>query len=180
MDKPLWQPNPTTAKESHMAHFITYINQQHQCAIENYFQLHHWSITYPEKFWPAVWTFTEIKTRHKWTKVLSNPDNMLKTKWFSSARLNFAENLLRHRNDKVALIFCNEQGLQRTLTYAQLYIQVIQLAAAMRAMGIKPHDRVAGFLPNMPETIIAMLATTSLGAIWSSCSPDFGISGVLD
>jgi acetoacetyl-CoA synthetase len=180
MDKPLWQPHPTTAKESHMARFIAYINEPPQCAIENYFQLHQWSITYPEKFWPAVWAFTGIKASHKGEKVLTNPHDMLKAKWFTGAQLNFAENLLQRRDDEIALIFRNEKGLRRTLTYAQLYTQVMQLASAMRAMGIKPHDRVAGFLPNLPETIIAMLATTSLGAIWSSCSPDFGISGVLD
>jgi acetoacetyl-CoA synthetase len=180
MDKPLWLPHPTTAKESHMAHFIGYVNQQHQTAIENYPQLYQWSITCPEKFWTAVWNFTQIKAHHPWDQVLINPKDMLHAQWFSGAQLNFAENLLRHRGNEIAIIFRNEQGTKRTLTYEQLYIQVMQLAAAMRKMGIKSHDRVAGLLPNIPEAIIAMLATTSLGAIWSSCSPDFGILGILD
>ena len=101
-------------------------------------------------------------------------------KWFSGARLNFAENLLRYRDDSVALIFKGEDHPTRKMTYAELYDEVARLAKSLRASGIGPGDRVVGFMPNMPETVIAMLAATSLGAVWSSCSPDFGIKGVLD
>jgi acetoacetyl-CoA synthetase len=112
--------------------------------------------------------------------LVSPPDPDLGPRWFLGARLNFAENLLRHRDDRTALVFWNEQGRQRALTYAELAAEVAGMAAALRADGVKPGDRVAGFMPNIPETVIAMLAATSLGAIWSSCSPDFGATGVLD
>jgi len=101
-------------------------------------------------------------------------------RWFSGAHLNFAENLLRHRDGQTALIFKGEGQSSVKITYAELYDEVARIAKSLRAMGIKPGDRVVGFLPNMPHAIIAMLAATSIGAIWSSCSPDFGIKGVLD
>ncbi len=112
--------------------------------------------------------------------MLQHPDRMPGAKWFADTQLNFAENLLARRDDHVALVFCNERGARRELTYAQLHSEVGRVAAGLRELGISPGDRVAGFVPNLPETVIAMLATTSLGAVWTSCSPDFGINGVLD
>lgn len=111
---------------------------------------------------------------------MAPPDPELGPVWFVGSRLNFAENLLRYRDDREALVFWNERGAQRRLTYQALYAEVSRVAGALREMGIRAGDRVAGFLPNLPETVIAMLATTSIGAVWSSCSPDFGVSGVLD
>src|SRR5690606_12620317 len=110
-----------------------------------------------------------------WDKVLVNGDKMPGAQWFTGARLNFAENLLRYRDDRAALIFRGENGSREQYTYAELYRAVVRLAAALRASGVTKGDRVAGFLPNRPETVIAMLAATSIGAIWSSCSPDFGV-----
>src|SRR5690606_21360994 len=110
-----------------------------------------------------------------WTQVLDKPDTMPGARWFAGAKLNFAENLLRYRDDRQALVFVGENGERRELTYAQLYHEVARVAAGLRAAGVQQGDRVAGFMPNRPETVVAMLATTSIGAIWSSCSPDFGI-----
>ena len=101
-------------------------------------------------------------------------------RWFPEGRLNFAENLLRHRDDRVALVFASETGDRSEYTFAELYKAVAKTAEALKSAGVQQGDRVAGYLPNLPETVIAMLATTSLGAIWSSCSPDFGIDGVVD
>src|SRR6185503_6623943 len=122
----------------------------------------------------------------QWERVLRGadrvapPDPELGPRWFEGARLNYAENLLRHRDDRLAIIAWNELGAQHRLTFAQLHAEVARVASAMRALGVGVGDRVAGFMPNIPETVIAMLAATSLGAIWSSCSPDFGADGVYD
>ena len=112
--------------------------------------------------------------------VLENADQFPGARWFPGARLSFAENLLRYRDDQVALVSLLENGTRRELTYAELYLKVAQLAAALKAQGVQVGDRVAGFMPNIAETVIAMLATNSIGVIWSSCSPDFGINGVMD
>ena len=111
---------------------------------------------------------------------MAPPDPALGPRWFLGARLNFAENLLRFRDDHPALIARNERGRGRVLTYAELADEVAAVAAALEALGVSPGDRVAGYMPNIPEAVIAMLATASLGAVWSSCSPDFGVKGVLD
>jgi acetoacetyl-CoA synthetase len=153
--------------------------------------LYEWSITEPEPFWAAVWRFCGVVSeerngRESWDHVLiggdrtAPPDPSLGPRWFDGARLNFAENLLRFRDDHPAIVFWNEQGRQRELSYAQLHADVARVAAALRHEGVEVGDRVAGFMPNLPETVVAMLAATSIGAIWSSCSPDFGVDGVLD
>ncbi len=180
MDKPIWTPSPERIAQSNLMRFIGVVNQQHASSISTYAELYQWSIDQPEQFWPAVWDFCEVKYSTPWTSVLDNADKMPGAKWFEGARLNFAENLLRHRDDKTALVFWNEDKNKRRLSYKQLYQQVAQLAVAMRKAGITVGDRVAGFIPNMPEAIIAMLATTSIGAIWSSCSPDFGVNGAVE
>ncbi len=152
--------------------------------------LYAWSIAEPERFWPAVWGFCGIEAAdiggRRWDDVLvggdrvAPPDPVLGPRWFTGARLNFAENLLRRRDDADALVMWTEQGRGRTLTFAQLAGDVARFAAFLRAEGVGVGDRVAGFLPNIPEAVVAMLATASLGAVWSSCSPDFGVAGVLD
>ena len=156
-----------------------------------YDALYRWSVDQPEAFWSAVWRFCgvvaeERSGRDPWDRVLvgrdrvAPPDPELGPRWFTGSRLNFAENLLRFRDDRPAIVFWNEVGRQRELSYAELHQDVARVAAALRRDGVRVGDRVAGFLPNLPETVIAMLATTSIGAIWSSCSPDFGVNGVLD
>ncbi len=176
MSQPLWKPSATAIAQSNMMRFVHHLKQH----LPDYAALYQWSITFPEEFWPALWEFCEIKSAKKWDHVLIHPEKMPGAKWFSGAKLNFAENLLRRRDNKSALIFSNERNQRRELSYFDLYQKVAQLAAALREAGVRANDRVAAFMPNMPETIIAMLATTSIGAIWSSCSPDFGINGVYD
>jgi len=148
-------------------------------------------VQHPEAFWPEVWRFCGVVAEERpggepWDEVVTGldrmapPDPELGPRWFPGARLNFAENLLRYGDDHPAIVFWNELGHQRALSYADLGQEVARVAAALREQGIAPGDRVAGFLPNLPEAVIAMLATASLGAIWSSCSPDFGANGVID
>ena len=154
-------------------------------AVDDFQSLYRWSVSRPDAFWPEVWEFCGVMA-DPWDEVvvglqrMAPPDPALGPRWFTGARLNFAENLLRFTDDREALVFWNELGRQRALTYGELNLEVAAVAAALRAHGIQPGDRVAGFLPNLPETVVAMLATASLGAIWSSCSPDFGANGVLD
>ncbi len=170
----LWQPSSQRLADANLMAFLREIGQP------NYRSLYQWSIDHPLDFWPAVWRFTGVQASCLWDDVLLDGDRMPGARWFPGARLNFAENLLRDRDERIALVFWNEQGRQRQMTFAELYAQVARLADALRRQGVTVGDRVAGFLPNLPETIVAMLATTSLGAIWSSCSPDFGLEGILD
>lgn len=181
MTKPLWTPGPQVIERANMRRFLEHV--QHQCApdIQSYSALYRWSVEHPERFWPQVWAFCGIKSSKTWDQVLTGGDKMPGAKWFEGARLNFAENLLRYRDEHPALVFRSEHDQHRTaLSYRELYQQVAALADALKKSGVQTADRVAGFMPNRPETVIAMLATASLGAIWSSCSPDFGINGVLD
>ncbi|MBI3772918.1 MAG: acetoacetate--CoA ligase [Gammaproteobacteria bacterium] len=179
-ESPLWRPSPERIAQANMTRFIEFIRHETALAISDYPALYQWSIEHPEMFWPAVWRFCDIKASQPWRNVLQQPATMPGALWFEGARLSFAENLLRRRDDKAAIIFWSEDYQRRSLSYAELYSAVAKLAAAMRAAGIKVGDRVAGYLPNLPETIIAMLATTSIGAIWSSCSPDFGVTGTVE
>ncbi|MBA3405269.1 MAG: acetoacetate--CoA ligase [Gemmatimonadaceae bacterium] len=154
-------------------------------------ELYSWSVMHPEEFWPAVWSFCGVVADKReggapWDEVvrgldrMAPPDPGLGPHWFVGARLNFAENLLRYRDDRDAIVAWNEQGRQSVTTYGQLYQAVAHVAAALKAEGVGVGDRVAGFIPNVPESVIAMLAAVSLGATWSSCSPDFGVQGVID
>ena len=142
--------------------------------------LHRWSVQSPNQFWRAVWDFTEIVSSNQVKETLTDGDKFPGTTWFPGVRLNFAENLLRYRDDNVAIVSLLENGKRKEISFKQLYERVARLAIALRLEGVVAGDRVAGFMPNVLEAVIAMLATTSIGAIWSSCSPDFGINGVLD
>ena len=141
--------------------------------------MHQWSLDEPAAFWRAVWDFTEIQG-DPGSIVCDDPSALPGCRWFPNATLNFAENLLRFADDSEALVEIGESNGRRALTYGQLREQVAQIAGWMREHNIQPGDRVAGFMPNCIETVVAMLATTSLGAVWSSCSPDFGKQGALD
>ncbi|RJR42981.1 MAG: acetoacetate--CoA ligase [Desulfobacteraceae bacterium] len=180
MAKMLWKPSDERIKQTNMYRFMNQVNQKYKKNFADYSSLYEWSVQNIPDFWAAVWDFVGIKASKTYDQVVDDPNKMPGTKWFSGARLNFAENLLRYRDDQTALIFLGEDREVRKVTYAQLYEEVARLAKPLKEMGIKPGDRVVGFMPNMPETIFAMLAATSLGATWSSCSPDFGIKGVLD
>ena len=146
----------------------------------NYTDLYEWSIEAIVDFWAAAWDFFDIIHSKGYQQVVDDPTLMPGAKWFTGAELNFAENLLRFRDDRTALIFNGEGQVFDRITYAELYDRVARVAKSLKESGVVKGDRVAGFMPNMIETVVAMLAATSLGAIWSSCSPDFGIKGVLD
>ena len=180
MKKPLWEPSSERKNQANITRFIQLVNQKFGKDFKDYPELYEWSIQEIPDFWAAFWEFAGVKASRGYDRVVDDLGKMPGAKWFEGARLNFAENLLRYRDDRVALIFKGEVQESRQITYAELYSQVAALAKALREQGIQPGDRVVGFMPNMMETIIAMLAATSLGAVWSSCSPDFGIKGVLD
>ena len=148
--------------------------------LHDYPLLHQWSVDQPEAFWPLVVDFCEIVFHAKGDQVLMDGDRMPGARWFPGSRLNFAENLLVRNDEAPAIIYRNESGAARELSFSELRDEVAQVAAGLRAAGVQAGDRVAGFLPNCPEAVVAMLATTSMGAVWSSCSPDFGVNGVLD
>jgi acetoacetyl-CoA synthetase len=193
-DTPLWSPTTEHVQRANLTAFIKHVQQQKPHGsqeVTDFASLYRWSVEHPDAFWPEVWRFCDVIAderpgKQPWDRVvvglerMAPPDPTLGPKWFTGARLNFAENLLRYHDDHPALIFWNEQGHQRELSYRELNLEVAGVAAALRREGIVAGDRVAGFLPNLPESVVAMLAATSLGAIWSSCSPDFGANGVLD
>lgn len=178
--KPLWTPSAEKIQDSNLMSFINRVNEKYTLTISNYHELYQWSVDCRESFWETVWEFGEIISSQPYQEILKDTHEMIGAKWFLGAKLNFAENLLRFRDDNVALVFKGEGQPIRKMTYAELYEAVAGMAASLRAAGVTVGDRVAGYVPNMSETIIAMLAATSIGAIWSSCSPDFGIKGVLD
>jgi acetoacetyl-CoA synthetase len=163
-----------------MYRFMEVVNERFNTSFDNYNDLHQWSVEHLADFWATVWDFVQIQASTPFEQVIDDPGRMPGAQWFQGAELNFAQNLLRYRDDRIALILRNEDRVRRTVTYAELYGQVARLARSLRRAGVGPGDRVVGFVPNMPESIMAMLAATSLGAVWSSCSPDFGIKGVLD
>ena len=176
----MYQPSVEQIERSQMFEFKEYINVRHGINLENYQDLHGWSVNQIPDFWEAVWSYFDIIHSESYTQIVDDVSKMPGAKRFNGARLNFAENLLRHRDDKIALIFKGEGQPTRKLTYCELYLAVAKTAQALKNVGVQKGDYIAGFIPNMPESIIAMLATTSIGAIWSSSSPDFGINGVLD
>jgi acetoacetyl-CoA synthetase len=180
MAKLLWEPSEKQIKESNMYRFMTFINETYNQSFSEFSSLYDWSIENFPEFWAAFWKYADIIHSKPYDQVIDDVSKMPGAKWFSGAELNFAENLLRYRDDQVAIIFKGEGQPSTRMTYAQLYDAVARLARSLREMGIQPGDRVVGFMPNMPESIIAMLAATSIGATWSSCSPDFGFKGVLD
>jgi acetoacetyl-CoA synthetase len=190
MDTPIWTPSPERIARANLTRFMA-AAREHGAPQEGYPALWRWSVEHPERFWPLVWSFCGVVAERlpsgaEWSEAgigldrMAPPDPVRGPKWVPGSRLNFAENLLRYRDDRPAILAWNELGRIRALTYAELAAETAALAAALRAAGVRTGDRVAGFLPNLPEAVIGMLAAASLGAIWSSCSPDFGAGGVLD
>ncbi|NHA15867.1 acetoacetate--CoA ligase [Thioalkalivibrio sp. XN279] len=177
----LWQPSTEQVARAQLTRFMASASGAAGRPLETYDALWRWSIEQRDAFWAAVWDFCEVKASRRWDVVLENGEQMPGARWFTGARLNFAENLLRQDDPgRLALVWRGEDGSRRTFTRAELYRETARLAGALRELGVGPGDRVAGFLPNCPEAVIAMLAAASLGATWSSCSPDFGTQGVLD
>ena len=180
MGKMLWQPSEERVRNSNMYRFMSFVNDRHEQTFADYDGLYAWSVNHIPEFWAAVWDFVGIQASRGYDRVIDHEHKMPGAKWFPGARLNFAENLLRFRDDSVALIFKGEDHPTVKMTYAELYDEVARLAKSLKAYGVGVGDRVVGFMPNMPAAVTAMLAATSIGAVWSSCSPDFGIKGVLD
>ena len=178
MSKILWKPK--SVRSTNMYQFINYVNESNGTSFVSYDELYKWSINNASDFWSNMWSFSDFIYSKNYTQVVDDINKMPGAKWFSGSRLNFSENLLRFKDGQIAVHFKGENLSVRSLSYNELYREVEILASAFRKNGLKKGDRVVGFLPNIPESIIAMLATASIGAIWSSCSPDFGIKGVLD
>ena len=177
---PLWTPSPERIAAAQLTRFMDSVRAAGGLDVQgDYFSLHRWSIEHPDEFWRAVWSFTEIEGVAG-EVVCDDPARLPGCQWFPQAQLNYAENLLRFDDDVEALVEIDEGDARRSLTYRQLREAVAALAHWMEGRGIQPGDRVAGFMPNCVETVIAMLATSSLGGVWSSCSPDFGIQGAVD
>lgn len=175
----LWQPSPERIATTRLAAWQRWLARERGLAFDDYAELHHWSISDRSAFWQSLADYFAVKFHTPATQVLGR-DSMPGAEWFPGSTLNFAEHLLRYRDERTALVSYLENGERRSLSYAQLYREVSQLAGWLQQQGVVKGDRVAGFMPNIQETVIAMLAATSLGATWSSCSPDFGLQGVLD
>ena len=179
-EQPLWQPAPEQIASTNMTRFAREAALRWGQNFEDYADLHRWSVEAPEEFWLNVWDWTEVIGAGDTEPVVVDRQQMPGARWFPNIRLNFAQNLLRRQDAALALIFQAEDKVTRSISFAELYAQVARLADGLKQAGVVPGDRVCGFMPNMPETVAAMLASASVGAVWSSCSPDFGVQGVLD
>jgi acetoacetyl-CoA synthetase len=186
MDKPVWTPSAGRVAASNLTRFAAFAHERHGAPKPGkdpekaWSALWRWSVDERAAFWTALGEFADLRATRGAGPVLEDGDQMPGARWFTGTELNYAENLLARRDAHPALVFVNELGTRRELTYLDLHARVARLAAGLKAAGVGSGDVVAGFLPNLPETVVAMLATTSLGAVWTSCSPDFGINGVLD
>jgi len=180
MQQPLWQPSQDQVANANLTRFLAFLKERDIATLDSFDALHCFSIQKREQFWQAIWDFCEIKASKRSEIIIENPDQMPGAVFFPDAELNFAENLLVKNDDTPALIFRGEDKVRTSFTWEELQDEVSRLADAFKASGLKVGDRVAAVIPNMPEAIIAMLAAASIGAIWSSCSPDFGERGILD
>jgi acetoacetyl-CoA synthetase len=178
--EPLWRPSPGQTASTNLTRFAAEAGKRWNRKLDGMVALHRWSVAALEEFWLSVWDWGGVIAETRGETVLRDGAKMPGAQFFPEARLNYAENLLRQRDSADALVFRGEDKVRRRLSHAELYDRVSRLAQALKADGVEPGDRVAGYIPNMPEAIIAMLATSALGAVWSSCSPDFGVKGVLD
>jgi len=177
---PLWVPSPERIQNANITRFIHFVNQKYGKDFRTYRDLYQWSVDSIPDFWAAVWDFTGIKASRPYDQVVDDLKKFPGARWFPGARLNFAENLLRYRDDRLAFIFKGEIQKSAQMTYRELYSTVARLAKSLRQIGIQPGDRIVGYMPNLMETAIAMLATTSIGAVWSSCATDIGPQAALD
>lgn len=181
----IWRPSAARVAEAHLTRFMEQVSKSKGLKLHSYADLYAWSVEQPADFWTELARYAEVRADWGTGPVMANDAGepggaMPGARFFPDARLNFAENLLRYSDDQLALVFRNERGTRKALSYKDLHDEVARVAAGLRAAGVATGDRVAGFLPNLPETVIAMLAAASLGATWSSCSPDFGVHGVID
>jgi len=170
----MWEPTVKRAQATAMHRFMR------ETGHDDYDALYQWSVSDSPAFWESLCKFCDVRFDRTADTILTRPDNIMDAGWFAGSQLNYAAHLLRHDGEQAAVIFVGEDGTRRELSRDELRTRVAAVAAGLRDAGVGKGDRVGGFLPNCPEAVIAMLATTSLGAIWSSCSPDFGVNGVVD
>ncbi len=181
MSAVVWKPDQGILENANMTGFMRRVQGEYPNAtVADYLSLYRWSIEHPEQFWCELWEFCQVICSRPYAAVLEQPEQMPGARWFPDSRLNFAQNLLRYRDERPALVFVGEDGARSERSYAQLYAEVARLARGLRGAGVVEGDRVAAFMPNIPQMVIGMLASASIGAIWSSCSPDFGVQGVVD
>ena len=180
MTEALWTPSAERLACARLGRFMAEVRDRWSVEAADYGALHAWSVAEPAQFWRSLWDFAGIIGDGPGARIVIDGDRMPGSRWFPDARLNYAENLLRRRDEADALVFRGEDRVRRRLSFAALHDRVSRMAQALSSRGVRRGDRVAGYLPNMPETVAAALATASLGAVWSSCSSDFGTRGVLD
>ena len=180
MARLLWEPSEERKRNANITKFMEFVNERYGKSLRTYAELHKWSIEYIPEFYASIWDFIGIKASKSYEKVVDDINKFPGAKWFTGAKLNFSENLLRYRDDRTAFIFRAETKKSLRMSYAELYDQVARLAKPLKEMGVRPGDRVVAYMPNVIETVVAMLAATSLGAIWSSCGLELGPKAVLD
>ena len=178
-ETPLWKPSRARIDTANMTAFMRDVSERYAVEIDSYESLWRWSVDQREQFWSAVWEFCDVRASRRWDEVLVDGHQMPGARWFVGAELNFAENLLRSRSDRPAIVYCNEGGDAGRLSSDELHREVARLAAWMRSVGVERGDRVAALLPNVPEAVVTLLAAASIGATFSSCSPDFGTDAVV-
>ncbi|MGE5130872.1 MAG: acetoacetate--CoA ligase [Sphingomonadaceae bacterium] len=176
----LWEPSQEAIERAQMTEFARWVVRRLKLDLNTYPDFYRWTVENPEEFWSSVWDWCGVSASRKGSTVLVDGDKMPGAKWFPEARLNFAENLLRRGDRGDAIVFWDETGFRRRVSYADLYSDVSRAAQALKSLGLRPGDRAAAFIPNMPETVVFALAAISQGIVWSSCSPDFGTDGVLE
>ncbi|HEX9840842.1 MAG TPA: acetoacetate--CoA ligase [Anaerolineales bacterium] len=180
MRTPLWTPSEERKRDANITRFIHEINVGHELNLRSYAELYEWSVENIPAFWEAMWNFAEIKVSKRHDQIVEDLTKFPGARWFPGAQLNFAENLLRHRDDQLAFIFVGETRTSKHLTYAELYDSVARLAHSLKKVGVGVGDRVVGYMPNLIETATATLAATSLGATWSSCATDIGPAAAIE
>ncbi|MFN2187988.1 MAG: AMP-binding protein, partial [Candidatus Promineifilaceae bacterium] len=178
--EPLWTPSKKTIERANITEYMLWLRGAHNLRFDSYKELWRWSVEDLEDFWQSIWEYFSIVASDQPQSILAGP-NMPRARWFEGARLNYAENFFARKfPDRPAIIHVDESGVRREISWAEIESKTAALAAAMKAYGVGKGDRVVAYLPHIPETIIALFAAASIGAIWSSCSPDFGSRSVLD
>lgn len=180
MRKPLWTPSDERRRNANITRFMEQVNARRSLNLASYAELYDWSVNHTPDFWAEVWDFVDIKASQPYQTVVEDLSVFPGAKWFPGARLNFAENLLRYRDEQLAFLFKGETQTSRRMTYAELYDSVARLAHSLREAGVRVGDRVVGYMPNMIETVVCMLAAASIGATWSSCATDIGPAAAIE
>lgn len=181
MRKLLWKPSKEFIKNTNMNFFMNYVNEKFHLKINDYQALYKWSVTFPKDFWGTLWDFLNIKCSETYSTPVDDLSKFPGASWFVDAKLNYAENMLRFSTSSAAaIVFRGEDKIRQELSHKELYEQVVRLAEALRKDGIKPGDTIAAYMPNVPETVIAMLACSAVGAIWCSCATDIGPQAAID